>query len=101
MPVRPDPARLAPCLGELDGDLDEQGRALAAADEAAGDEVFYPADPRTLAAEAAEAAAMPGPSTTGYYDEVTAARAAEAGRCPMVPQRRRTTRRRCLARGRR
>jgi hypothetical protein len=55
---------------------------MAAADEAAGDEVFYPADPRMLAAEAAEAAEMPGPSTTGYYDEVMAARAAEAGPLP-------------------
>jgi hypothetical protein len=71
-----------PHAGELDGDLDEQGRAMAAADEAAGDEVFYPADPRMLAAEAAEAAAMPGPSTTGYYDEMMAARAAEAGPLP-------------------
>jgi hypothetical protein len=41
---------------KLDGDLDEQGRAMAAADEAA---------------------AMPGPSTTGYYDK-----AAEASPLP-------------------
>ena len=41
---------------KLDGDLDEQGRAMAAADEAA---------------------AVPGPSTTGYYDK-----AAEASPLP-------------------
>jgi hypothetical protein len=45
----------------------------------------YPADPRMLAAEAAEAAAMPGPSTTGCYDEVMAARAAEAGQPYLAP----------------
>ena len=50
---------------KLDGDLDEQGRAMAAD----------------------KSAAMPGPSTTGYYDEVMAARAAEAPRCPLVLQR--------------
>jgi hypothetical protein len=45
----------------LDRDLDEQGRAMAAADEAAGDAMplHYPADERILAAEAAELGPLP------------------------------------------
>jgi hypothetical protein len=46
-----------PHAGELHGDLDEQGRATAAA--------------------------LPGPSTTGHYDEMMAAQAAEAGPLPV------------------